>query len=394
MKFVIFHGSFGDPDENWIPELKDSLLALGQEVIVPRFPCDDWDDVCKAGPGTHAKHQNLNNWLKVFEDEVLPQINKDDKLCFVGHSIAPVFILHVVSKFNLQLDSAVFASPFLDDIGGDHWQFLVVNETFYVHNFDYDKLHKLIPTSYVLYSDNDPYVGQKFFLDFGKKMDSSMIMVKRAGHLSASVNLNEFPLILELCKSRLDLNLYQKYLGHRRELYGVNYIKNSEEVIYLKANEIFDEGIFKFRNLKNHGFCTLFTKTEFWDTQSLYMSECRKAARRMGDLTRVFVVSNLAELSRPLLEEQVKLDIGSEVKVYFVMESDINKITQNPDFGVWDYEYLCTVDPESNEAQLSSRKQDIEKGREWESQILKIATRIKDADKDISNFIIKAKAKN
>lgn len=387
MKFVIFHGSYGNPEENWIPELRDSLLALGQEVMVPAFPCDDWDEVCKAGPGTHSKKQSLNSWLKVFEDEVLPQITTDDKLCFVGHSIAPVFILHVVSKFNLQLDSAIFASPFMDDIGGEYWQFLVANETFYVHDFDWDKLHNLIPTSYVLYSDNDPYIDQKFFLDFGSKMKSSMIMVKRAGHLNASANLNEFPLILELCKSRMDLSLYQKYLGHRRELYGVNYIKKSEEIIYLKANEIFDEGIFKFRNLKNHGFCTLFTKTVFWDTQSLYMSESRKAAKRMGDLTRVFVVSNLSELSRPLLEEQVKLDIASDIKVYFVMESEIKNITQNPDFGVWDYEYLCTVDSESNEAQLSSRKQDIEKGREWEEKILQVATRIKDADKDIKNFI-------
>lgn len=387
MKFVIFHGSFGHPEENWIPELRDSLLALGQEVITPRFPVDDWDEVCKAGPGTKAKYQSLSNWLKVFENDVLPQIKKGEKLCFVGHSIAPVFILHIVSKFKIQLDSAVFASPFMDDIGGEYWQFKVANGTFYKHDFQWDQLQKLIPTSYVLYSDNDPYIDQKFFLDFGHKMSSSMIMVKRAGHLNASANLNEFPLILELCKSRLDLNLYQKYLGHRRELYGVDYIKNSEEVIYLKANEIFDEGIFKFRNLKKHGFCTLFTKTEFWDTQSLYMNECRRAAKRMGDVTRVFVVSNLSELSRPLLREQVNLDINSDVKVYFVMESDIIKITKHPDFGVWDYEYLCTVDPDSNEAQLSSRKQDIEQGRVWEEKILKVATKIKDSTTDIQHFI-------
>lgn len=387
MKFVIFHGSFGHPEENWIPELRDSLQALGQEVIAPTFPCDDWDEVCQAGPGSNSKHQNLNSWLKVFKDEVLPQIKKGDRLCFVGHSIAPVFILHVVSNFNLQLDSAIFASPFMDDIGGEYWQFLVVNKTFYVHNFDWDQLHKLIPTSYVLYSDDDPYIDQKFFLDFGQKMKSSMIMVKRAGHLNASVNLNEFPLILELCKSRLDLNLYQKYLGHRRELYGVDYIKNSEEVIYLKANEIFDEGIFKFRNLRKHGFCTLFTKTEFWDTQSLYMSECRKAAKRMKDLTRVFVVSDVRELSRPLLREQVNLDINSDVKVYFVMESDISKVTDHPDFGVWDYEYLCTVDPSSNEATLSSRKHDIEMGRNWEEEILKVAVRIQNIERDIDSFI-------
>ncbi len=389
MKFILFHGSFGHPEEHWIPALKESLLALGQEVIVPQFPCDDWDEVCAAGENAPAKRQNLQNWLQVFEKEVLPKINKDDKLCFVGHSIAPLFILHVVTKFDITLDSAIFASPFLDDIGGKYWQFKTVNKTFYEHTFDYKKLRKRIPVSYVVYSDNDPYVGKKFFLDFGKKMHSSMIMVKRAGHLSASANLNEFPLILELCKSRLDLNLYQKYLAHRRELFGIDYIKPSEEVIYLKADEVFDEGIFKFRNLKTHGFCTFFTKLPFWDTQSIYMSSSRQAAHRMKDLSRVFVVDDFKDLERPLLMEQIKLDLASEVKVYFMMRKDLDKITTEPDFGIWDYEYLCTVSTQDNQATLSSRKEDIEKGKKWEEEILKVATRITNVEQDLQEFIKK-----
>ncbi|OGK15454.1 hypothetical protein A2862_01545 [Candidatus Roizmanbacteria bacterium RIFCSPHIGHO2_01_FULL_38_41] len=387
MKFIIFHSSYGNPEENWVPELKQSLEALGQTVLTPQFPCDDWDEISKIGPKAIAKHQTLANWLNVFEKDVLPRISSDDKLCFVGHSIAPLFILHVVSKFNLQLDSAIFVSPFLDDIGGENWQFKTVNGTFYKTDFDWEKLHKLIPTSYVLYSDDDPYIDQHFFLDFGAKMKSSMILVRRAGHMNSAVNLNEFPLVLELCKSRLDLNLYQKYLGHRRDLYGVDYIKKTEEVIYLKANEIFDEGIFKFRNLKKHGFCTFFTKLTFWDTQSQYMNECRRAAKRMGDITRVFVVDSLKDFERPSLMKQIELDLKSSIKVYFIMASEIVDITQTPDFGVWDDEYLCTVDIENNQAQLSSRKKDIENGKKWEAEILSRATKILDPIKDVEKFM-------
>lgn len=210
MKFVIFHGSFGAPDENWFPALKEKLLLLGQKVIVPQFPCDDWEQLTKLGPKAKNKKQTLANWLKVFEKQVLPKIKKQDKLIFIGHSLGPLFILHIVNKFNLKLDSAIFVSPFLKPIGSKFWQFYKVNKTFYKANFDFKKLRKLIPVSFVLYSDTDPYVKRKFFLEFARKMASSTILVKKAGHFNAAVNFNEFPLVYELCKTRLDLSLYQK----------------------------------------------------------------------------------------------------------------------------------------------------------------------------------------
>ena len=37
MKFVVFHGAFGSPESNWIPELEEKLKTLGQEVVVPRL---------------------------------------------------------------------------------------------------------------------------------------------------------------------------------------------------------------------------------------------------------------------------------------------------------------------------------------------------------------------
>lgn len=51
MKFVIFHGSFGNPEENWFPQLKKDLENLNQEVLVPAFPVDNWNTLTKAGKG-------------------------------------------------------------------------------------------------------------------------------------------------------------------------------------------------------------------------------------------------------------------------------------------------------------------------------------------------------
>lgn len=203
MKFIIFHGSFLSPKDHWYPYLRSNLKSLRQEVIVPRFPVDDWDKITKKEPGGSKRtNQDLKSWLRVFEKDILPKIRKSEKLCFVGHSLGPVFILHIVDKYKIKLDCAIFVSPFMKRLNKD-WQFYHVNKTFYKKSFDFKKLKRLIPISYVLYSDNDPYVDKKFSIKFGEKLRSSMILVKGAGHMNSEVGLTNFPLILELCKSRI-----------------------------------------------------------------------------------------------------------------------------------------------------------------------------------------------
>lgn len=389
MQFIVFHGSYGSPEGNWFPQLKQSLELLGQEVLVPEFPVDDYDQITQIGSVEKVKQtkQNLNAWTQTFKREILPQVKKSDELCFVGHSMGPLFILHLVDKFNLQLDSAIFVSPFMEDIGQELWQFYVVARSFYDADFDFEKLKKLIPISYVLYSDNDPYVPKQLQLDFADKLNSSPILVKRGGHLNAEVNLNEFPLVLELCKSRLDLNLYQKYLAHRRELYAVDYIegKKGEEVIYLEPEEVFDEGVFKFRNLKKEGFCTFYVPySQFWDSQSTYFQEARRAAQRIKELKRVFIVETKADLNKKSLQEQMKLDLEARIKVFLAQADKLRHKIGLLDFGIWDGAYLCSVTPD--QVKLSSRKKDLDQAYQWRDIVLKEAVQITDLKTDIEKF--------
>lgn len=390
MQFVIIHGAFGAPDENWFPELGEKLVSLGQKVVIPQFPVDDWDTITNQGATIPSKNQTLDNWLKTFE-KVLTEFNQNDKLCFIGHSLAPLFILHALEKFEIQLDSAIFVSPFLEKLQTD-WQIDLVNASFYKTDFDFGYLKRRIPISYVLYSDNDPYVDKKYSLDFAKKLDSSPVQVLSAGHMNSEVNLNEFPLVLELCKSRLDLSLYQKYIDHRRELFSVDYAKNnSEEIIYLKPEDVFDEGIFHFRNLRKGGFCTFYTGTTFWDTQSKYMQEARKAARRTKNVTRVYVVENAGDLKRPLLMEQIKLDIEEDVKVYLCKLRDLDSRVDEPDFGIWDEDYVCVVKfnkaKKAEEIHLSSRKKDIQKALMWQKLILEKSVKITNLEKGLEKLL-------
>ncbi|MBI2617017.1 alpha/beta fold hydrolase [Candidatus Gottesmanbacteria bacterium] len=389
MNFVIIHGSFGSPNENWFPELKEKLESLGQSVVIPQFPVENWDEVARSGPFAKPKFQSLDNWFHTFE-EIRKDINDKDDLCFIGHSLGSLFILHLVERYNLRLDSAIFVSPFLSSLGKD-WRFDRVNQSFYKTDFNFRALRKNIPTSYVLYSDNDPYVEKYLSVGFAKRLHSSLLMVKRAGHMNSEVNLNEFPLILELCKTRLDLSLYQKYIAHRKELYAIDYLSpNSEEVLYLEPEEVFDEGVFKFRNLRKEGFCTFLTSLKFWDTQSAYYQQARLAAKRMKNFKRVFIVDAISDLKRRRLLDHIRLDLGFGIEVYLCMAKDlINKIGEL-DFGIWDNDYLCIVrfdKTKQAEVKLSSRRKDINEAKRWKTIILERATHIANADTDIQKFI-------
>lgn len=391
MLFVIFHGAFGGPNENWFPELKENLEFIGQKVISTQFPVEDWDEVLSIGKSFVPKKQTLANWFSTFEEKVLPQIRNEKKICFIGHSLAPLFILHLVEKYQLRLDCAIFVSPFMDSLKSKYWQFDLVNATFYNTGFNFEKIKKLMPTSYVLYSDNDPYVDNNHSILFGKALNSSLIRVKKAGHMNSSVNLNEFPLVLELCKTRIDMSLYQKYLTHRKELFSLNYHKGKkDEVIYLRAEDIFDEGMFHFRNINKSGFCTLYTGlSEVWDPQQDYFREARKSARRVEDFIRVFIIDKKKDLSRTALRNHVSLDLAAGIKIYLVKKEEIENEIGELDFGIWDKDYLCVVkNNKGTEVRLSSKKTDIEEAEKWKNIILQKAVRVNNPGKDIDAFTL------
>ena len=199
MQCVIFHGAFGNKDENWFPWLKAQLETQGNEVFLEQYPVDVWDDIEKGGKNNPNTIQNLSSWIAFFEKYTLSKIDRTKDPIFFGHSLSPVFILHLVNQCNLKLKGAIFASPFLEPLNqAATWHFDVVNRTFYKKDFNWDKLKSLIPHSYVLYGDNDPYVPNHFPVEFAHLLGSTLVPVKNGGHLGSAVK--EFPLLLDLVK--------------------------------------------------------------------------------------------------------------------------------------------------------------------------------------------------
>jgi predicted alpha/beta hydrolase family esterase len=116
MKYLIMHGSYGSPEENWFRWLEGEIKKMGSEVILQQFPVDDWDVVAKIGPDNikdFTPVQSLAVWEEYFVKNILPQI-KDESFIFIGHSSAPIFMLHMLQKYAFQLVGAVFVAPFFD----------------------------------------------------------------------------------------------------------------------------------------------------------------------------------------------------------------------------------------------------------------------------------------
>lgn len=201
MKFLLLHGSFGSPKANWFPYLKNNLEKLQQSVVVPAFPVNRWEEVTENGQQTPTEKQNLENWVHTFKP-VYESIKNEKDIHVVGHSLACVFILHLVEQYNISFQSAFFVAPFLEKLN-KMWQIDVANATFYKKDFDFEKMRQAIPKSFAIYGNDDPYVAQHFINDFANKMGSEKIMIPGGKHLNSDAGYTEFPLLLDLIKTKV-----------------------------------------------------------------------------------------------------------------------------------------------------------------------------------------------
>lgn len=195
MAYVLFHGSFNSRDqlkEFWLPKLSE----LHETIIFPEFPVDSWEEVTEAGKSGGPKRQTLDAWLDVF-DHYIDEVRQQQRLIFVGHSSGPLFILHVLRRYGLNIEGAVFVSPFIDPLVKPTWQVRKVNETLYDSTFDFASLRVLCPKSYVLYGTDDPYVETENSLAFAAGMQSKVVPVPNGGHLNKQHSAD---VVLKYCK--------------------------------------------------------------------------------------------------------------------------------------------------------------------------------------------------
>lgn len=171
--YIIIHGSFGTPFENWFPWLFEKLSENGYSVLAPQFPCG-------------ADMQNYENWAKVM-DAYKPFLSK--KTVFIGHSLAPAFIVDYILDNKLVINKLFFAAPFYDLINIE--DFDKVNSPFFNHS-NLGELKKYVNSITCFISDNDPYVPNQLSETFSDAINAEKIYVENAGHFNKAAGYDKF----------------------------------------------------------------------------------------------------------------------------------------------------------------------------------------------------------
>ncbi len=187
----IIHGTYGNPEENWLPWLKNEVKKIGHNAFVPKFPTPEG--------------QNLKSWVKVF-DNYLKYLDKDSVV--VGHSTGATFLLSIlerhaagaaffVSGFTGKFEEK-HADPRLDEINE------AFNKTFTEREFDWHAIRKNCSKFFVYHSDNDPYVPIGKAEELAVSLDTHVIVIKGAGHFNADAGYIKFERLFEDIKSVLN----------------------------------------------------------------------------------------------------------------------------------------------------------------------------------------------
>ncbi len=169
----LIHGSYGSPEENWFPWIKDELEKLDYKVQAPKFPTPEG--------------QSLETWLKAFEPyrEYLTE-----ETIFVAHSLGPAFCLAVIETLDHPIKACFFVAGFIDFLNNP--DFDKINRSFVQRDFDWAKIKENCKNFTVFHSDNDPYVPLEQGRALARELGTDLILVPGAGHFNEAAGYTEF----------------------------------------------------------------------------------------------------------------------------------------------------------------------------------------------------------
>lgn len=177
-RFVLVHGAYGNPEENWFPWLRSRLEENGAEVEVPTLPTPEG--------------QELERWIQAFDEQVA---ELDEWTVLIGHSIAVAFILRKLERIESEIKAAFLVSGFGEPLGLD--EFDPINASFVEGDFDWRRIRSNCSRFFLYNSDNDPYVPLRLGREVADNLDANFTVVKNGGHINASAGFTKFPALFD-----------------------------------------------------------------------------------------------------------------------------------------------------------------------------------------------------
>ena len=181
----IFHGTGGNPKENWFPWLKDKIEASGNKVIIPQFPTPEG--------------QSLEAWLNVLSHY---KASIDEDTIFIAHSLGGIFLLRVLEQLSLQATAAFFVSA---PIGARPIKNYDSDNAFSGFVFDWKKILTKARHFFVYHSDDDPYVSLGNGKILAKNLKVDLTFISHAGHFNTKAGYTKFEKLWEDLQSILNL---------------------------------------------------------------------------------------------------------------------------------------------------------------------------------------------
>ncbi len=176
--YVIVHGSYGNQFENWFPWIFEELSRKGKEVLVPQFPCG-------------LKVQGYDAWEKVMNSY---KGLIGEKTSFIGHSIAPAFIVNYLIKNSIKVKDLFLIAPFYEKINIE--DFDAVNETFFIDR-RIEEIVNNVRQICCYISQSDPYVPNEMSINFSDRIGAKKVFIENAGHFNKSAGYDTFDALLK-----------------------------------------------------------------------------------------------------------------------------------------------------------------------------------------------------
>lgn len=181
-RIFIFHGTEGNPEENWFPWLKEELESENQKVFVPQFP---------SPPVVPAKIAEWFDVLKDYEQFI------DQNTILIGHSLGGIFTLRILEKFMSPVKAAIFVGT---PIGVKPILNYDRDSSFSGFVFDWPTISSNAEQFVVYQSDNDPYVSLGNGEELARELGVELSFVPNAGHFNKKSGYIKFEALLDKIK--------------------------------------------------------------------------------------------------------------------------------------------------------------------------------------------------
>ena len=166
-RVILIHGWSGSTNNNWLPWLRSELEKLGHKVLAPEMPETDAPDIEK--------------WLGHLSQTVgVP----DEDTYFVGHSIGCQAILRYLETAGSPVGGAIFVAGWfnLDNMEDEEEE--KIAKPWLKLPIDLEKIETLLPRSTLIISDNDPYGCFEENKAKFAELDSKIVVLPNAGHIT------------------------------------------------------------------------------------------------------------------------------------------------------------------------------------------------------------------